>query len=110
MGKISYTRGTTYTIGVTYANANGVVGQTVMFTAKTVQYDSDTADATAIFKQDQTLVSNAATITISPSSIAPTVAPGNYHYDVKVLDVSGEIYPIDSGVFTLKATPTNRLT
>lgn len=109
MGKIVYNRGTTYTIGITYSNANGVNGQTAMFTAKTAKYDGDTADSTAIFKTDVAMAGNAASVTITPSSVTDSVAPGSYYYDVKVLDTSGAVYLIDSGSFVLNATPTNRL-
>jgi hypothetical protein len=110
MGKLSYDRGTTYTIGITYTNENGIAGQTAMFTIKTGQNDSDSTDGAAIFKQDASMSGGAATISITPSSIADSVSPGKYYYDVKVLDTSGAIYLIDSGRFTLEATPTNRLT
>lgn len=109
MGQINYNRGTTYTLNVNYSNTNGVSGSTAMFTVKGAQYDTDASDTGAVFKADAAMTGNAATITIPPTSIADTVNPGQLYYDVKVLDADSNIYLIDSGVFNLSASPTNRL-
>jgi hypothetical protein len=111
MGRITYNRGTTYTIQVNYSNSNNVAGTTAMFTVKaTPGYDTSTNDSTAILKKDASMTNNAASIVILPSDIPDTQAPGNFTYDVKVLDANSAIYLIDSGQFVLEATPTNRLT
>lgn len=110
MAKITYTRGTTFPITVTYVPPASVAGQTALFTVKTTQFDTSSTDTTAILKKDIALTSNTGTGIILPTDIADTVVPGNYYYDVKVLDTSGAIYPITTDKFQLVATPTNRLT
>ncbi len=95
---------------INYSNSNGVAGTKAMFTIKPTQYDSNTTDTSAILQKDVTLTANTGTLTINPSDIADTVAPGQYFYDIKVLDASGAIYQIAQGIFTLTAWPTNRET
>lgn len=112
MGKITYPRGTSYSITITYSNANGVHGVTAMFTVKENEFDSDATDAAAILKKDVGLasgVTDSGDIAINPADIPDSVDPGKKFYDVKVLDANGAIYKIDSGVFDLTASPTNRL-
>ena len=115
MGKISFDRGTTYSITFNYLR-NGVattlVGAKVRFTIKSTQYDADTADSTAIVTKNITNGSSGgvATITINPSDTA-TVTPGKYYYDIKV-DVTNDgttVYECDSGTVILGGSPTNRL-
>lgn len=105
-------RGTTYTIGVTYKK-NGVpttlVGATVRFTVKTLEYDSNWTDADAIILKNVTdgNSSGQATITIDPTDTAQ-IEPGEYFYDIKVEEASGAIYKIDEGKIKLDGSPTNR--
>lgn len=75
---------------------------------KADKYDTSATDATAIIKQDVTLTANSGVIDLNPNTVADTVEPGKYYFDMSVLDTSGEIYSIDSGVFTLTAGTTNR--
>jgi hypothetical protein len=113
MGKIVYTRGTTYYLTVNYT-APTYLGTKVFFTAKNTKYDSDATDATnAIFTPKTASMSGSSfpqsvTLKISPGDVALTVAPSaNYSYSVKVLDSNGDEYLIDSGVFVLQAITTN---
>jgi len=114
--RLKINRGTTYTIAVEYSR-NGVpttlVGATVRFTVKTVEYDTSTTDATAVLIKNVTSgdSNGNATITINPSDTA-TLEPGTYYYDVKV-DVhsnGAEVYKINEGTIILDGSPTNRLT
>lgn len=108
--KITYNRGTTYTITHVY-NVNGspsVAGVTLFFTVKTVPYDSSAIDTTAIVKKNIAMSGATNVITVLPTDIPDTVVPGNYYYDLKVLDNTGAIYLVDNGSFVLTATPTNR--
>lgn len=106
-------RGTTYTIGFTYLR-NGVaaslVGATVRFTVKTSEYDNSMTDATAIIIKNITdgTEKGTATITLNPTDTA-TLEPGKYYYDIKVAEVTGDVYKCDEGTITLDGSPTNRL-
>ena len=103
-----YRRNTSKTITVNYNPLNGINGVKVFFTVKAEKYDTSATDATAIIKQDVTLTGNTGVIDLNPSTVADTVEPGKYYFDISVLDAAGEIYSIDSGVFTLTAGVTNR--
>jgi hypothetical protein len=48
------------------------------------------------------------TITISPTDIADTAAPGTYYYSIKIIDSNGDEYIGDAGQFRLAAVSTNR--
>ena len=112
MGQIQYPRGTTYGIGVTYSPDSGIAGDTALFTVKpTPGYDSDPTDlnSSILPPKSVSMANNACNITINPTDIADTVSPTiKYYYDVKVVDVNGDIYLIDTGPFILQGTPTNR--
>lgn len=113
MAKLKINRGTTYTIGFQY-NKNGegasLVGCTVRFTIKDVEWDTNTTDATAEVVKNITTgdANGAATITLDPVDTA-TMTPGKYYYDIKVQEVGGQIYKVDEGTITLDGSPTNRL-
>jgi hypothetical protein len=47
-------------------------------------------------------------ITISPTDIADSIAPGTYYYSIKIIDSNGDEYIGDSGQFRLMAVSTNR--
>lgn len=114
MSTLKINRGTTYTLGVNYQR-NGVpttlVGATVRFTIKDVEYDASTDDSTADLKKDVTngTSSGTAEIIINPADTA-TLIPNSYYYDIKVQDASGAIYKIDEGKVKLDGSPTNRTT
>lgn len=110
MGKINYTRGTTYTITHTYQK-NGIDstdGRTLLFTVKSVPNDTSADDSTAVIKKNIPMTGATTVFTIAPSDIADTVAPAKLHYDIRVIETSGAIYDVDNGTFTLTATATNR--
>lgn len=110
MGKITYTRGTTYTITHTYKK-NGVDstdGATLLFTVKPDEYDSTADDSTATLKKNVAMSGATNVFTIEPDDIDDSVEPGKYYYDMKVIETGGDIYLVDSGKFNLEATPTNR--
>lgn len=115
MGKLLINRGTTYSITFNYKR-NGVattlVGATVRFTIKSTEYDTDTADSTAVVTKNVTSGTSGgvATITINPTDTA-TLTPGKYFYDIKV-DVASNgatVYKCDEGSVVLDGSPTNRL-
>lgn len=114
MGKLTMDRGTTFTIGLLYKR-NGVVeslvGATVRFTVKSVEYDTSVTDATATISKNVTDgdVNGQATITLEPADTA-TVTPGKYFYDIKVEQADGEIYKVDEGTLKIDGSPTNRIT
>lgn len=105
-------RGTTYTIGIVFKKNKlpaTLVGSTVRFTVKTVEFDSSTTDATAVILKNVTDGNDQgeATITINPEDTA-TLEPDDYFYDIKVEEPSGAIYKIDEGKIKLDGSPTNR--
>lgn len=114
MGQLKINRGTTYTIGVIYKK-NGVikslVGATVRFTAKPVEYDSNVTDSSAVILKNVTngTVQGEATIVIAPADTA-TLIPDKYFYDIKVDENSNgvNVYKIDEGQLKLDGSPTNR--
>jgi hypothetical protein len=112
MGKLTYTRGTTYYLTHTYT-APTYLGATLIFTVKTVQNDTDATDVTNAVLTPKKITMTGSTfpqttqIKISPTDVPSTIAPGNYYYSIKVIDSNGDEYPCDSGQFTLKAITTN---
>lgn len=112
MANLKISRGTTYTIGIEYKK-NGVaatlVGATVRFTAKTVEWDDNATDSDAVILKNVTdgTAEGQATITIDPVDTA-TKTPDKYYYDIKVEEAGGDIYKIDEGRLTLDGSPTNR--
>lgn len=115
MGKITYTRGTTYKITHRYT-APEFLGVTLLFTVKTVPSDEDITDVTTSIMTPKTVAMGGASfpqstvITIDPEDVAVTVDPAkNYAYSLKVIDSNGDEYAVDSGSFILNAISTNRL-
>lgn len=112
MAQLRINRGTTYTIGIVYkknGEAETLVGATVRFTVKTVEWDDSMTDATAVVQKNITdgNSSGEATITVDPAD-TDTLEPGKYYYDIKVEEAGGEIYKIDEGTIKLDGSPTNR--
>lgn len=112
MATLKINRGTTYTIGVNYKK-NGepatLVGATVRFTVKDVEYDSNWTDSDAVVLKNVTdgTSGGVASIVIDPEDTAE-LTPGDYFYDIKVEEASGDIYKIDEGKVKLDGSPTNR--
>jgi len=109
---ITYTRGTTYYLTHTY-DAPQYLGATLIFTAKTVAYDSDAPDTLNAVMAPKKITMTGATfpqttvIKMVPTDVAATMAPStNYSYSTKVIDSNGDEYTV-GGTFILKATTTN---
>lgn len=115
MGKITYTRGTTYSLTHTYT-APEYLGVTLLFTVKTIQNDSDASDTTnAVMPPKSVDMSGdsfpqTTVVTINPDDVALTMAPANnYYYSIKVIDSDGQEFMADQGTFVLNAYPTNEI-
>jgi len=112
MSKISYLRGTTYTMTFNYTPAAGeAAGATCLFTVKT-QIDDDATDTTnaVMPPKNITMAANTCNIVINPSDVADTIdAATNYVYDIRVIDTAGKIFPGSSGTFELDVSATNRI-
>lgn len=112
MATLKVNRGTTYAIGINYKK-NGVpatlVGATVRFTVKSAEFDDNMTDSDALILKNVTTgnADGEATITIDPADTA-SLTPDKYYYDIKVEEVSGNIYKIDEGRLQLDGSPTNR--
>lgn len=115
MAKLNINRGTSYTRTVNFS-VDGVptslIGATVRFTIKTVQYDADATDASAVVEKNITngTADGQAIISLTPADTA-TLTPGKFYYDTKV-DLNSDavtVYPIDTGTIVLVGSPTNRL-
>lgn len=111
---LNINRGTTYTINFQYQR-NGVnttlVGATVRFTIKSHEYDDNYTDTSAQVIKNVTTgnSSGVAVVALAPVDTA-TIEPGNYFYDIKVEDSSGNIYKCIEGQVVLDGSPTNRYT
>jgi len=111
--KLEYYRNTTFNLTHVYQK-NGVPstdGQTLFFTVKPTQYDTSTGDTTALISKTISMSGANTTITINPTDLADTVAPGTYYFDIKVKESNGPppvIYQCAAGEFILLAEPTNR--
>jgi len=109
-------RGQSYDFGITYKK-NGVaaslVGATIYFTIKNVEYDSNTSDTSATIKKDVTSHVDAAAglsnVHLDPSdTLSPLVTPGDYFFDIWVKEADGSRYPIIESTLTIDGSPTNR--
>lgn len=111
MGQLTYPRGTTFNITHIYQKngVNSSDGATLLFTVKVPEFDSDSTDAASIIKKNIAMSGATNVIPILPGDVADSVAPGDYNYDIKVIETGGAQYQVDSGTFTLTAGPTNRL-
>lgn len=114
MGKITYNRGTTYTINFVYQK-NGAPssdGIELLFTVKQA-VDNDSTDTAAVIKKNIPMSGSTASIPINPADVSDSFSDGNYVYDIKIVEAWGPpavIYPGDSGKFILDVTATNRIT
>lgn len=114
---ITVQRGTTHSIGITYKEngvAADITGSTILFTVKSVEYDSDASDSTNLIKKNVTAHSDptngVSSVVILPADTR-SLAPGNYYYSVKIDKNSDDtlVYELDEGRFVLDADPTNRI-
>jgi hypothetical protein len=109
---LTITRGTTFVLTGSYSIDNtptSLIGSTVYFTAKAARYDSDAADTTAIIQKTITdgTAEGKYTITIDPTDTA-AVTPASGYYDIKVKNVTNEVYILATGKYKLTGSPTNR--
>lgn len=114
MRTLRINRGTTFNITVEYLTDGApttLVGATLYFTMKEVEYDGDTADTTAIVQKQVTSHTNAAggisRIVINPTDTASLI-PDTYYCDIKVKNASLEVYKLFEGLIKLDGSPTNR--
>ncbi len=119
--KMKVYRGVTYDFLYNHKDTAGVaqtlVGHTVYFTVKDVEFDSDITDTTAKIQKTVTthvdllgVPSADAGITSFTLSDADTqIEPGDYYFDVIVADSAGKSLPPSLiGTFTVIPKPTNR--
>jgi hypothetical protein len=111
--KITYARGSTYNITHTYT-APTYLGATLYFVVKTVSNDTDATDSTNTIMTPKIITMSGSTfpqttqITINPTDVAVTVAPGNYYYSIKVKDTNSEEFIcVLSAPFILEASTVN---
>ena len=110
-------RGTTHNIGIVYKE-NGTVaditGATILFTVKSVEYDSDATDSTALITKSVTShddpTNGESTITILPADTRD-LTPGNYYYSIKIDKASDDqtVYELSEGRLVIDGDPTNRI-
>lgn len=110
---IVYIRGTTYNITHTYT-APTYLGATLLFGVKNVANDTDPTDATNAIMTYKRISMTGSTfpqttpITINPTDVAVTVAPGKYFYTVKIIDTNGQEFVVAQGEFKLEASTVNK--
>lgn len=112
--KITVTRGTDFTIPLTFKQSNGsalnLTGCTVYMTAKK-KSDNDNLDASAAFRKDVSIHTNAVGGLTEVAGVpADTVnaSPGDYIYDLEVVDTAGRVTSFGQGKFTLEGEITRR--
>lgn len=117
MATIKVDRGTTVPITVNYTVdgvATDITGSKILFTVKSVEYDSDTTDATAVITKTVSSHTNPtagiSTITLVPSDTR-SLTPGDYYYSIKIDKNSNDlvVYELSEGTFTIDGDPTNRI-
>jgi hypothetical protein len=113
MARLRINRGTSYTRTLYYKVndvATTLVGATVRFTMKPVEYDDDFDDSAASVAKNVTSgdSNGMANIILDPADTA-TLTPGKYYYDIKVENADGTIYKLDEGTIELDGSPSNRL-
>lgn len=120
---ITINRGTSWSTTYTHQH-DGVpftlVGATVYFTVKPVEFDSVQDDSTAIIEETVTThvdpTNGITNIELSPTQTSYIlgvagnyIAPGtNYTYDIKVKEADGSIYKTVEGKCKIDGSPTNR--
>ena len=117
MATIKIDRGTTVPITVNYTVdgiATDITGSTILFTVKSVEYDSDATDTTAVITKTVTShtdpTAGVSTITLLPADTR-SLTPGDYYYSIKI-DIDSDdlvVYELSEGTFTIDGDPTNRI-
>lgn len=108
-------RGTTYTIQGFYTGSDGstdITGATVFFTIKSEEYDTDSADSSALVLKNITAFTDAAggeyAIELDPED-TEGITPGDYYFDVSIKLADDSIHELDEGRVRIDASPRNRL-
>lgn len=107
-------RGTTFPIEITITDADGdpvdLTGATIYFTAKAVESDIITDDASAVIEKDVTVhtdpTEGESLVTLSAADT--TVTPNTYFYDITVKYASGVVNTPIEGKLKIDGKPTNR--
>ena len=111
--KLTINRGTTYSITFNYqvdGVATSLVGSTVFFTVKSVAYDTDATDSSAVISKTITDGTSGGVATITLTATDTYLTPGTYFYDISVKDGSGNIYKMVEGRIIIDGSPRNRTT
>lgn len=112
--KISLYRGVNYPSTYQHTDGSGnklaLTGCSVLFTIKANQYDDDATDATATYKINATITDPTNGIATWNTLIpATTVEPGNYFFDITVVDATGKaLPPVLIGKCIILGKTTNR--
>ena len=101
-------RNTTYEMSYTHTAA--MTGGTVYFTVKSVEFDTDAADTSALILKTVTSFTLGNTLASWTLTDADTyITPGKYFYDIVYEEASGKsLPPIFEGKFKVAGHPTNR--
>lgn len=103
MGKIVYTRGTTYYLTVNYT-APTYLGTKVFFTAKNTKYDSDATDATnAIFTPKTASMSGSS----FPQSVTLKISPGDVAKQAVINFILNQVTEFNNRAALAAVTPPN---
>jgi hypothetical protein len=118
---LTITRGTSFSF--TYQHQHDgtpftLVGATVYFTAKPVEFDDTYSDNAATIRKDVTTHTDP-TNGITTISLTPTdteyqfggtvpIEPGDYTCDIRVKEASGAVYKTYEDELTIDGSPTNR--
>lgn len=96
-----------YTNQDTSGNAISLAGATVHFTVKAAAWSTDSTDADALWKLDQTVASgNTCTFTSTPANT--TQVPGTYYWDITINYGGNNQVTALTGTIQIIGTPTNR--
>lgn len=113
---IKVNRGTTYAITVNYTVDGApadLTGATILFTAKTTEFDSDLTDSSAVIAKTITTHSDPTAgislITLDPADTQSLDPDTEYRYDIKVVTATGDVYKLNEGVLKIDGSPTNRI-
>lgn len=114
MSDITVYRKSDFDITFNYKNNDDSVrtlsGATVYFTVKTSSYDNDADDSEAIIAKDVTSHTDASNgiTAIELTDDDTNIAPGNYFYDVVVVESNGDRHLAVKGRLAISSGPTNR--
>lgn len=110
---LTINRGTTIAFDVNYMKdgvAASLVGATIYFTVKDVEFDNQTTDSTALISKEVTSHTDAAAgqSQVVLSANDTWVTPGNHYYDLVIKEADNTVYEVAEGRFKVDGAPTNR--